>query len=107
MPITKWVKRPILTEAIQVHVQTESFQDARDWLNKYKIFHQWDNWGIDFSARGNSLRVNDGDYLVKGIEDWDFYPVKKETFEAIYEPYGHFSDQDETDPRQGTLFDLL
>jgi hypothetical protein len=82
--IKKYIKKPIPVDAVQ-------FFDNGSQSNYECIRKEFCNrlnymGGYMVDSLEGLMSLSDGDYIVKGIRD-EFYPVKKEIFEATYEEF--------------------
>lgn len=86
--ISKYVKRPIIVEAIQYN--GDNFEELANFSNN-KVFVE-DGWLYCMTLEGNMKAKNKaGDYLIKGIQG-EFYICEKDIFEKTYmtlEEYSH------------------
>lgn len=88
---TKYVKKPVVIEAIQL--TENNVQDVLTWCNSKEIIASsiWGDEGLEEKIVGVSIRTlegdhigNIGDYIIKGIAG-EFYPCKPDIFEATYD----------------------
>lgn len=84
----KYRKKPLVVEAVQFQDTVESIDAVHELVG--------DTISIDYSQDPPVLKVrtlegvmtaHPGDYIVKGVAG-EVYPVKKDIFEATYEPVG-------------------
>lgn len=88
----KYIKKPIIIEAIQF--TGINFTECKDFIGDNGTFEIEDSaWkagiappvvNIVIHTLEGNMRVNRGDYIIKGI-DGEFYPCKPDIFEKTYE----------------------
>ena len=91
MQMTKYRKKPIVVEAVQITYDTAQ-EIAKDLGSKVVSLVTFEEDFLTDDAHtvlsihtleGN-MRARESDYIVKGIKG-EFYPVKKDIFDATYE----------------------
>lgn len=92
--VSRYVKRPVVIEAMQFSATSTGAQKIIDWINECV--------GFDPSKGGDSpvmyyygeltirtlegnMTASDGDWIIRGIKG-EFYPCKHDIFVATYEP---------------------
>lgn len=89
--ISKYIKRPIEVEALQIHGNVE---EIKEFIGENGDAHIWDDQrkagagqpytvATIYTLEG-VMKATDGDYIIKGVKG-EFYPCQKDIFEETYE----------------------
>jgi len=80
----KYRKKPVVVEAIQF---TGSYESYRNIANAFGgvSYHPWKSPNLMVWTPEGTMEARPGDYIVRGVAG-EVYPVKREIFEATYEP---------------------
>lgn len=91
----RYRKRPLEVEAARImRVEDDEvwFDGDAEWLREAISKDQGDiggiwvlNGGLRIGTLEGTLRLNEGDYVVKGVHG-EIYPVKAEVFKDTYDP---------------------
>ena len=76
--VTKYVKRPIEVEAIQLSKDNQ--EEVHNFAGKSLTFNKY---GASIKTLEGEMSCEFGDYIIKGVKG-EFYPCKKEIFEETY-----------------------
>lgn len=93
----KYVKKPIVVEAIKLERTDESIMKAYRFIfSDELLFAGYDNIpklinncllnaGLDIPTLEGVMHASFGDYIIKGLEG-EFYPCKPDIFKQSYDP---------------------
>ena len=95
MTVKKYVKKPVVIEAMQfkkgmTSEEVRSFvKDAAiGFIGSYNIDDKYICTSCEIATLEGSMRVSDGDYIIKGIKG-EFYPCKPDIFKDSYAEVGY------------------
>ena len=81
--VNKYVKRPVIIEAIEFDGSEESEKEIRDWsegnVGKSALTDE-----LFVRTLEGFLKIQKGDFVIKGIKG-EFYPCKPDIFYATYD----------------------
>lgn len=79
--MNKYVKKPVVIEAIQVSNAFPNFEEIEEFVGGDLEFR---NGEIIIATLEGAMTASPGDYIIKGIKG-EFYPCKPDIFELTYE----------------------
>lgn len=79
--MNKYVKKPVVIEAIQVSNAFPNFEEIEEFVGGDLEFR---NGEIIIATLEGAMTATPGDYIIKGIKG-EFYPCKPDIFELTYE----------------------
>lgn len=91
----KYVKKPIIVEAIKLERTDESIMKAYRFIYSDELFEGHDNIpklinncllhaGLDIPTLEGVIHASFGDYIIKGLRG-EFYPCKPDIFKQSYD----------------------
>lgn len=83
----KYIKRPVVIEAIQFEDTAERICEIHEFLGGEEMrvnYKDKDNPFIPIETLEGTMKANVGDYIIKGVNG-EFYPCKPDIFEKTYE----------------------
>jgi hypothetical protein len=93
--MSKFRKKPVVIEAMQVNGTHARMQEIIEWINSYNPrFNASDSntWTVSayygelkIKTLGGEMTAVKSDWIIKGVKD-EFYPCKPDIFAATYEP---------------------
>lgn len=88
--INKYVKKPIVIEAIQfINDSPETIMEINEFMNLEKLrvnFNIPNKPAVIIPTLEGDMRAEIGDYIIKGING-EFYPCKPDIFVKTYIPH--------------------
>lgn len=91
--VNKYVKRPVIIEAIEFDGTQESKKEIMDWsegnVGKSAFTHE-----LFVQTLEGFLKIQNGDFVIKGIKG-EFYPCKPDFFHATYDRIEDLINNDE------------
>jgi hypothetical protein len=84
--IKKYVKKPVIIEAVQYTGTYESFCEVQDFVGDFFIPYQMlvtDDKSVGIKTLEGNHTANINDYIIKGIKG-EFYPCKPDIFADTY-----------------------
>lgn len=84
----KYVKRPVVIEALQLTTSSASLSDVVKFIEsnigKVSIDFEDETHYLKIATLEGTMKASVDDYIIKGIKG-EFYPCKPDIFEATYE----------------------
>jgi len=88
--IRKFKKRPVVIEAIQLHLDdNDTVSHIMSWAGDAVGFYDYDPETNQFGRCSiltleGEMQVSEGDWVIKGVQG-EFYPCKPDIFDKTYE----------------------
>lgn len=84
----QYFKKPVAIEAIQL--TDDNHSEIIQWLSSYNVesytLKSTDPSGLYIKTLEGVMKVNIGDYIIKGVKD-EFYPCREDIFKMTYDEY--------------------
>ena len=88
MSVKKYVKKPVVIEAMVFEDTVDSLDELSDFMgNNKKVrvnYLDKENPKLIIETLEGTMSANEGDYIIKGISG-EFYPCKPDIFHKTYE----------------------
>ncbi|CED90608.1 hypothetical protein [Actinomyces succiniciruminis] len=81
----RYVKRPVVVEAIQYDGSLTNALDILDWIGDATSAERSRDGDLVIHTLEGDMTADWGDYVIRGVQG-EFYPCKPSVFEATYEP---------------------
>jgi hypothetical protein len=81
----KYVKKPVVIEAIQWKGYLTNEQEIREFVGEALVDPYDTKQFLLIKTLEGDMQANPGDWIIKGIRG-EFYPCKPDIFEATYDP---------------------
>lgn len=102
MSATKYRKKPVVIEALQLIDDLRSHTQVANWINA-----NGGNAEVPFAepcvyivTLEGRMRADIGDYVIRGVQG-EFYPCKSDIFEATYERVADYERTDSVSEVRG------
>lgn len=87
MPIKRYIKKPILIEALQIACNPEELRAFLGESGTISLILDSQDMTVVIHTLEGDMAAHMGDYIVKGIKG-EFYPCRKDIFEESYAELG-------------------
>lgn len=87
MSVKKYVKKPVVIEAMVFEDTVDSLGELSDFMGNKKVrvnYLDKENPKLIIETLEGTMSANEGDYIIKGISG-EFYPCKPDIFHKTYE----------------------
>jgi hypothetical protein len=84
----KFIKKPVVVEAIQFFDQPEEIINIQEFMGNIDLtidYKDIDDPKLKIETLEGTMNASLGDWIIKGIKG-EFYPCKPDIFEITYEP---------------------
>jgi len=84
--MAKFVKRPVVIEAIRLSYDRSTRHDALAWLREHGKLTNYtvDDDGVLIQTLEGAMRASPGDWIIRGVKG-ELYPCKPDIFASTYE----------------------
>lgn len=84
----KYVKKPVVIEAILWDGQYDTFHELRKWNDQISYFYKtlcddYNSTALSIPTLEGNMKALEGDYIIKGVKG-EIYPCKPDIFEETY-----------------------